>query len=287
MRSVVIALALSLSLSTNIAAHEVQQDLTNQSFKNISTVAEGVDFIRTTLENQGFEIIATIDHQAAARSVDLELRPTQVILFSRSRLDKTLIRRSQVSALDLPHKFLVYEDENGDVQLRLNPPGFLIDRHDVPIRDRLTTKLGHVLSQFGRLDNGVRLVPSSQSVEQTVENLLEILKDRGFRIPAVVNFSEPTYRYWKNLRDTQLILFGNPNVGTPLMKNNQSIGLDLPQKFLVFENRKHEVFIAFNDPRFLAEKHNLQRDQDPGNLDVRLTNIANALLGLAEAGAQP
>jgi uncharacterized protein (DUF302 family) len=70
------------------------------------------------------------------------------------------------------------------------------------------------------------------------------------------------------------------------MQNDQSIGLNLPQKFLVFEDHAHQVFIAFNDPRLLAQKHNLQRDRDPADLDVRLTNIANALLGLAQAGAQ-
>ncbi len=286
MRVMLITFWVSLFLFTTASAHGEHQGFLSQSFETVSTVAEGVDFIRTTLENQGFEIIATIDHQAGAASVNLELRPTQVILFRQFRLDKTLIRRSQEAALDLPHKYLVFEDENGDIQFRYNPPGYILDRHDVPVRDLLIAKFDHRLSQFGRLDNGVNLVKSSQSVEQTVERLLVILKERGFRIPAVVNFLERTHRSARKRRDIQLIIFGNPNVGTPLMQNSQEIGIDLPQKFLVFENRAHEVFIAFNDPRFLAKKHNLQQDQDPGNLDVRLTNIANALLGLAEAGAQ-
>ena len=287
MRTTLIACVLTLFFSSNVAAHDTEHQPISQSFKNVSSVAEGVDLIRTMLENQGFEIVVTIDHQAGARSVDLELRPTQVVLFKGSRFDRALIRRKPIAALDLPHKFLVFEDENGDIQLGFNPPGFLVDRHDVPVADRLIKKLDRVLTQFGRLDNGVSVVKSRQSVEQTVEKLLEILKDRGFRIPAVINFSERAYSFRKKLRDTQLIIFGNPNVGTPLMQNDQSIGLDLPQKFLVFKDRAHDVFIAYNDPRFLAKKHNLQRDADPTNLDVRLANIANALLGLAEAGAQP
>ena len=287
MRIVLFACLLIFSFCTNVAAYDTEWDFLSQSFKNVTTVDEGVDLIRTTLANQGFEIVAIIDHQAGARSVDLDLRPTQVVLFKGSRFDRTLIRRKQIAALDLPHKFLVFEDENGDIQLRFNSPGILIDRHEIPVADRLVMKLDRVLSQFGELNNGVRVVESSQSVEQTVEKLLEILNDRGFRIPAVINFSDRTHRLRKNLRDTQLIIFGNPNVGTPLMQNDQSIGLDLPQKFLVFEDRAHNVFIAFNDPRSLARKHNLQRDRDPADLEVRLTNIANALAGFAEAGAQP
>ena len=286
MRAMLIAFWVSLFFFTTASAHDEHRGFFSQSFETVSTVVEGIDLIRTTLENQGFEIIATINHQAGAASVNLELRPTQVILFRQSRLDKTLIRRSQEAALDLPHKYLVFEGENGDIQLRYNPPGYVLDRHDVPVRDHLMAKLDRRLSQFGRLENGVSLVESSQSVEQTVERLLVILKERGFRIPAVINFHERTHRFSRKRRDTQLIIFGNPNVGTPLMQNSQEIGIDLPQKFLVFETHAHEVFIAFNDPRFLAAKHNLQRDRDPGNLDIRLTNIANALLGLAEAGAQ-
>ncbi|GJL62116.1 MAG: hypothetical protein NPIRA04_07700 [Nitrospirales bacterium] len=287
MRLTLIALVLVLSIFSNAIARDIEREMAQRSFENVASVDEGVDFIRTTLENQGFEIVATIDHQAGARSVDLELRPTQVILFRQARLDSALIRRTPLAALDLPHKFLVFEDEHGDIQLRVNLPGFLIDRHDVPVFDGFVAKLDRALTQFGRLDNGVRLVKSHQSVDQTVETLLQILKERGFRIPAVVKFLKHAHRFSGNLRKPQLIIFGNPQVGTPLMQNNQSIGLDLPQKFLVFQDRKRQVYIAFNDPQFLAQKHHLQRDRDPGDLDVRLTNITNALLGLAEAGAQP
>jgi len=287
MRPILIVCVFTFSLFTNVAAHEDDRNLVAQLFEQASSGAEGVDFIRTTLENQGFEIVAIIDHQAGARSVDLALRPTQVILFRQARSDSALLRRTPLAALDLPHKFLVYEDENGEIQLRTNLPGFLIDRHDVPVFDGLVLKLERALAQFGRSDNGVRLVSSSQSVDRTVTALLEILKVRGFRIPAVMKFNERHHRFGRNPRDLQLIIFGNPQVGTPLMQNNQAIGLDLPQKFLVFEDRKRQVFIAFNDPRFLAQKHHLQRDRDPGDLDVRLMNIANALQGLAEAGAQP
>jgi uncharacterized protein (DUF302 family) len=180
MRKALISFVLTLSLFTKIAAQDAERDLVTQSFENVSSVPEGVVFIRTTLENQGFKIVATINHHAGARSVGLELRPTQVILFSSSRFDRALIRRKQIATLDLPHKFLVFEDENGDIQLRFNPPGFLIDRHDIPVVDGLITKLDRVLTQFGRFNNGVTLVESSQSVGQLSRSCLRFSRIEGF-----------------------------------------------------------------------------------------------------------
>ena len=258
------------------------------SIDEATTVDEAVDRISSILEGQGFEIIARINHAAAAASVDLELRPTTVIFASHPLLDLRLLRRRQIAALDLPFKFLFFEDGNGKVHLEFNDEGFLVDRHRIPQRDRFLHLLDAVLNQFGRLDNGVVKVASKQSVDDTVDTLLELLEERGFRIPIPggIDFNERSGKRGFKLRPTKLIIFGNPLVGTPLMQNDQSIGLDLPQKFLVFEKRDGRVFIAFNAPAFLARKHNLQRDVDP-ILDTRLENITNALMGLAELAANP
>ena len=76
----------------------------------------------------------------------------------------------------------------------------------------------------------------------------------------------------------QLIIFGNPNVGTPLMQSNQAIAIDLPQKFLVWEDRHGQTHITYNDPFYLADRHAVT-DQD-----TLLGNIANALDNLVQAG---
>ena len=253
---------------------------------DVNTVDEAVEQIRSILEGQGFDIVATINHAAAAASVNRELRPTTVLFASHPFFDRTLIRRSQIAALDLPPKFLVFEDEQGEIQLRFNDEGSLVDRHQIPQRDRLLGFLDSLLNQFGRLDQGVIMVESNHSVEDTVDTLFALLDQRGFRIPIPggIDFSERAGQFGGKFGPTKLLVFGNPDVGTPLMQNEQSIGLDLPQKFLVFEDPDGDVFIAFNDPLFLARKHNLQRDVDP-NLETRLQNISNALLGLAEAAA--
>jgi len=253
-----------------------------------TTVDEAVELIGLELERQGVEIISTINHAAAAASVDLELRPTTVIFVKHKFFDLSLLLRSQISGLDLPLKFLVFEDEEGKIQLEFNDEGFLLDRHRIPQHDQLLRQLDSFLNQFERLDNGVLRVASNQSVDDTVASLFVILEERGFRIPIQggINFNESTRKPNRKLGMTRLIVFGNPDVGTPLMQNDQSIGLDLPQKFLVYEDRDGQVFIAFNDPSFLAHKHNLQREVDP-ILDTRLQNITNALMEIAEAAVNP
>ena len=255
---------------------------------DLISVEEAVEKVSSTLERQGFEIIATINHAAAAASVDLELRPTTVIFASHPFFDFKLIRRRQMAAIDLPLKFLFFEDDEGQIHLEFNDEGFLVDRHRIHQRDRLLRLLDSFLNQFGRLDNGLIRVESSQSVDDTVDTLLELLEARGFRIPIPggIDFNERLGPFGSKIRPTKLIVFGNPLAGTPLMQNDQSIGLDLPQKFLVFKKRNGKVFIAFNDPKFLAVKHNLQRDVDP-ILETRLENMANALIGLAETAANP
>ncbi|MEO9870317.1 DUF302 domain-containing protein [Ekhidna sp.] len=61
-----------------------------------------------------------------------------------------------------------------------------------------------------------------------------------------------------DLRPTRIILFGNPKIGTVLMKDNQSVSIDLPQKIIVFESESGEVKIAYNDPYYLKSRHELK-----------------------------
>ncbi len=243
------------------------------------SVPDAVERITDRLEKQGFTIAAVIDHEAAAASVNKKLRPTVLIIFSDPRTETRLIRRQQTAAIDLPLKILVYEDELGEIHIDYNSPGYLAERHDIQVFDPLLWRLDKTLSQFGPLKNGLVTIDSSQSVEDTVYSLQAALQDAGFRLPLFVDFHDQAGG--KKLRPTQLVVAGNPNVGTQLMQNQQSIGLDLPQKFLVWEDRKGQVHISYNDPQFLAKRHNIQ------GLETLLGNIANALARFAAAGSAP
>jgi uncharacterized protein (DUF302 family) len=81
------------------------------------------------------------------------------------------------------------------------------------------------------------------------------------------------------LLPTQLVIFGNPRVGTLLMQNEQTIGIDLPLKILVWQARDGRVFTTYNDPQFIARRHNVD------GADTILTGIANTLKNLTTAAA--
>ena len=245
--------------------------------RNATSVDEAVAEIVETLLDQNFEITSVINHAQNAAKVGLELRPTQVVMFRKLFFDATLIRRSQTVAIDLPMKMLVYEDEGGNIRVKYNDAGYLADRHETGIRDFVLHRLDASVDQFGLNDKGIIMVPSNQSVADTVTKLRTVLTDAGFFIPSQIDFHEDISR----LRDTTLLIFGNPNVGTQLMQNRQEIGLDLPQKFLLFEDEDGQVNIAYNDPHFIAQRAGIQ------GLGTLLGNIAKALNNFANQEANP
>ena len=237
------------------------------------SVDEAVALISAKLEKQRFEIVGVIDHAAAAASVGLDLLPTQVVLFSKRSLDAALIRRTATMGIDLPQKVLVWEAADGSINLKYNEPGYLFDRHDGRVFDLLYRTVDKVTGQFGPLDNGLVSIRSRQSVDATVDKLRQVLGNAGFNIPFVIDHPAK--------RPMTLMIFGNPAVGTQLMQNSRPVALDLPQKFLVYEDRRGRVHILWNDPFFVAQRGGVQ------GLDTLLGNVANALRNFAEQGAQP
>lgn len=246
---------------------------------NASDVSSAVAELTSELEQQGFTIPLIINHSAAAASVDLDLAPNQVIFARPPRfLEKRLLRKSMTIGLDLPIKLLVFKDSDGIIKLSFNTLGYLIDRHDVKIRDYVLTITNKLIEQFGKTSKerqGLITVKSSQSVEDTVQALQDAISvNPAARIPLVLNYGKNRHL------STVLIVFGNPNVGTPLMQADPRIGIDLPLKILVWEDTAvGEVNITYNDPHFLGKRIDLEGQNN------RLDAIANALKNIAMAGA--
>lgn len=238
-----------------------------------STVDEAVARVRSTLEAQGYEVVLVVNHAAAAASVGLELRPTQVVLARQPRyLERLALSRSATIGIDLPIKIAVFEDAAGAIQLRINPVGYLVDRHDIPLTDWFAWSYGLATRQFGDAAEGLVTVESARGVHDTVAALVVALgANPAFRVPLVLDYdghgSGPV-----------LVVFGNPNAGTPLMQASQEVALDLPQKMLVW-HRRGQVFITYNDPFFVAARHNI------AGQDARLGAIAGALANFAAIAA--
>lgn len=238
------------------------------------SVDEAVEMVKNKLQQFGFEFPLTVNHQAAAKSVDLDLRPTQVIYATPfRRLTQRLLRRSKTIGIDLPLKFLVFEDESGEIQLRYNSVGYLIDRHNSRIRSEFGV-LNYFYSAFGRPDNGLVAVPSTLDPESAIAGIKNAIQQiPAFRIPLELDFATRRGHVQK------LIVFGNPNAGTPLMQADQNIALDLPQEMLVIGKRDGGSVIIYNDPFFIAGRYDIEGQ------DARLTAISGALANFAAAGS--
>jgi uncharacterized protein (DUF302 family) len=127
---------------------------------------------------------------------------------------------------------------------------------------------------------GFTTVKSQNSVDDTYQNLVQAIESKkAISIIAELNHTENAASVDMDLRPTRILMFGNPKLGTPLMQAGQTAGLDLPQKVLVYENAEGEVFIAYNDPAYLAERHTIE-----GQKKV-LNKISGALEKLAEGAA--
>ena len=142
-------------------------------------------------------------------------------------------------------------------------------------------KLTAVLAQFGQAliaqaADGLVAVKSPHSARDTMNRLEATVKERGLNVFARIDHAAGATRVGKTLRPTELLIFGNPQGGTPLMECAQTAGIDLPLKALVWEDETAQVWLGYNAPAFLAQRHGV-----PACPVVE--NLQKALAGLAEA----
>ena len=130
-------------------------------------------------------------------------------------------------------------------------------------------------------DQSIISIKSPYDVPATADRLEKSLASKGMTIFARINHTEGARKVGKELRPTELIIFGNPKVGTPLMQCAQSVAIDLPQKSLIWEDENGQVWLSYNDPGYLARRHNIK------NCDEVLNKISNALENFARAATAP
>jgi len=125
-------------------------------------------------------------------------------------------------------------------------------------------------------NKGIIDKPSNHSVHQTVEKLKNILQAKGVALFALVDHSGEAENVGMKMRPTKLLIFGNPKAGTPLMLSAPSIAIDLPLKILIWEDAQGKVWVSYNSPSYLQERHGLP--------PALLQNIAVVETLAAEAG---
>ncbi len=124
-------------------------------------------------------------------------------------------------------------------------------------RNRLFLSLLLWLPIVAFADNGIINVESTHDVATTSLRLEKLLRTKGMTIFARVNHAKGAEKVGKGLLPMELLIFGNPKLGTVLMQCNQTAGLDLPQKMLIRQDRMGKVWISYNDPVWIARRHGL------------------------------
>ena len=124
--------------------------------------------------------------------------------------------------------------------------------------------------------DGLVAVKSPHNAKDTMSRLEDVVKQRNLVVFARIDHAAGAMKIGKSLRPTEVLIFGNPQGGTPLMECAQSAGIDLPLKALVWEDASAQVWLGYNDPGYLMTRHGAA--QCPA-----AENVRKALAGIAEA----
>lgn len=123
---------------------------------------------------------------------------------------------------------------------------------------------------------GLVKVKSAHGVADTADKLANAIDGKGLKLFARINHAEGAEEAGMALRPTELIIFGNPKAGTPLMQCAQSTAIDLPQKALIWEDEEGQVWLGYNDPGYLKERHGIEGCDKPlENISKALENVAS------------
>jgi uncharacterized protein (DUF302 family) len=108
--------------------------------------------------------------------------------------------------------------------------------------------------------NGLLQIASRYPVDETVKRLEAVLTEKGVRVFVLIDHSGEAEKVGMKMRPTKLLIFGNPKGGTPLMIAAPSLAIDLPLKALVAQDEGGKVWISYNSPEYLQQRHGLSED---------------------------
>jgi uncharacterized protein (DUF302 family) len=126
-------------------------------------------------------------------------------------------------------------------------------------------------------DTGLVTLPSAHGATETVERLNGLLAQKGIEVFAHIDHAAGATSVGLPLRPTQVLIFGNPRAGTPLMQARQTVGLDLPLRVLVWEDGEGQVWLTYRPVKDLARQHHISdREETAQALDTDLGALARA-----------
>jgi uncharacterized protein (DUF302 family) len=130
----------------------------------------------------------------------------------------------------------------------------------------------------GMNNHGMISKKSANSVKVTLDKLEAVLKKKGITVAVRWSHSDNGNKAGIPLRPTELLIFGNPKLGTHMFTSNQTAGIDLPMKALAWEDEKGQVWLTYNDPAFIARRHNIN---DRAKIVAKMTGALDKLTNVA------
>jgi uncharacterized protein (DUF302 family) len=122
--------------------------------------------------------------------------------------------------------------------------------------------------------DGVIALKSAHAPKATMDRLEGLVKQKGLNVFLRIDHAAGAAKIGKALRPTELLVFGNPQGGTPLMECSQSAGIDLPLKALVWQDGTGQVWLGYNDPAYVGARHGAAQCPVVGNLAKVLDALA-------------
>jgi uncharacterized protein (DUF302 family) len=133
-----------------------------------------------------------------------------------------------------------------------------------------------LLTAQAKAADGLVAVKSPHSAAETASRLASALPERGLKLFVRIDHAAGAASIGKTLRPTEVLIFGNPQGGTPLMECQQSVGIDLPLKALVWQDASGQVWLGYNDPAWLIARHGASACPAVNTLSKALGSLAAA-----------
>lgn len=130
-------------------------------------------------------------------------------------------------------------------------------------------------------EDGLVHVKSAHDVKTTADRLEKVLEAKGMRLFNRIDHAAGARSVGRQLRPTELVIFGNPNVGSPLMACQQTVGIDLPQKALIWQDETGQAWFSYNRPAYLQNRHRVE------GCDDVIAKVSKALGNFAKAATRP
>lgn len=253
------------ALAQDVAAVEVaDQSVTDGAVTVASVTAEQAGFIvihRANAAGNGLLVPSSVGHTAVSVGANTDVQVT---------LEESVRDGDKLFAM-------LHVDSNNNGVYEFGPGSTDVDT-PVTVNGNVVVKPFTVTGGGSAMAAGLVSRQSAKSVADTQAQLeAAINANDNLTLMTVIDHAANAQSAGLELRPTRVVIFGNPKLGTPLMQAEQTVGIDLPQKMLIFEDEAGDVFVAYNDPFYLKERHGVTGQDDVLNM------IANALNALAKA----